>query len=341
MKHSEVPLKIINISKTFKTGFLNLKRVKAVCDLSFTMKKGEIFGLLGPNGAGKTTTLKILTGLIFPDQGQIEVFGYPANSVKARSHIGFLPENPYFYEYLTAREFLNMCADIFNLPKKEKLEKIDYLLNKLSIAEAADRPLRKFSKGMLQRTGLAQALINDPDLIILDEPLSGLDPIGRRDFREIITNLRKQGKTVLFSSHILSDVEEICDRAAIIARGKLQEIGTIAKLLSKGVKETEIEIEATKAQLSQLQKKWKIFTNNTTLSGYRINLPPNIPLQKFIKDLVAATITIKSIKPHKESLENLFLNFNMSTDQNSPTGLQNNKQNSPTGLQKNKDKEIE
>jgi ABC-2 type transport system ATP-binding protein len=307
MSKEIAPLEIIDICKSFKTGFLNLKKIEVLKGYSIKLKKGEIFGLLGPNGAGKTTSLKIVTGLIFPDKGNIKIFGKSNKSLSARKKLGFLPENPYFYDYLTAKEFLYMASDIFAIPQKIKIKRVKTLLEKLGIAQYADLPLRKFSKGMLQRAGLAQALINDPELVILDEPLSGLDPIGRKELRDIILDLKSQGKTILFSSHILADVEEMCDRVAIIVDGKLKEMGKIETLLEKGKRGNEIEIQCEKELLDKVNKKYDSLKIVSLISGHRIMLPNKIDLQPFLKFLIENNIKIIGVKSYEFSLEDLFM----------------------------------
>lgn len=194
---------------------------EALRDLSLEVREGETFGLLGPNGAGKTTTLKLLLGLCSPTSGRITLFGRSPDRPEVRQAVGFLPENPYFYTYLTGREFLAFCGGMFDLSRNRLKERIEELLDLVGMNHAADLQLRKYSKGMLQRIGIAQALINDPQLVFLDEPMSGLDPVGRRQFREIILRLKSQGKTLFFNSHILSDVEDICDRFGILYEGRL------------------------------------------------------------------------------------------------------------------------
>ena len=234
-------LKIENLYKAFKTGFIP-KRREILRGISFSVDSGEIFGYLGPNGAGKTTTLKCVLGLIFPDKGRIEVFGHPHLSFKGKERIGYLPENPYFYDYLTASEFLDFYAQLFRLKKKEKEEKIRRLLRLVGLEKARDLQLRKFSRGMLQRIGLAQALINDPELLFLDEPLGGLDPLGRKEIRDIIVQLKQEGKTVFLCSHILQDIEMICDRVVIIVSGKVISQGTIQDLISEKILFTEVTL---------------------------------------------------------------------------------------------------
>jgi ABC-2 type transport system ATP-binding protein len=196
------------------------KRFRGLDGISFSVKRGEAFGLLGPNGAGKTTTQKLLLGLLKPTSGTVSVLGYPAGHPNALKKIGFLPENPYFYSYLTAGEFLDFFGRLFGLTAAQRRDRSRELLQLVSLADATNRPIRKFSKGMLQRLGIAQALINDPELVFLDEPNSGLDPIGRRDIRQIIMTLKQQGKTIFLNSHLLPDVNELCDRIMILHRGR-------------------------------------------------------------------------------------------------------------------------
>jgi len=234
-------LRIEGLHKSFKTGFIP-KRKKILDGISLEVKGGEIFGYLGPNGAGKTTTLKCVLGLIFPDKGKIEIFGQSNLSMKAKEKIGFLPENPYFYDYLSANEFLSFYSDLTLAKKEEKKTQIETLLKLVGLEHAASLQLRKFSRGMLQRIGLAQALINDPSLIFLDEPLGGLDPLGRKEIRDVIVRLKGEGKTVFLSSHILQDIEMICDRVAILVEGQIINQGPLQDLISEKVKVTEITI---------------------------------------------------------------------------------------------------
>lgn len=234
-------LQITNLHKSFKTGFM-LKKKEILKGISFSIHEGEIFGYLGPNGAGKTTTLKCILGLIFPDQGKIEIFGQPHLSPQAKERVGFLPENPYFYDYLTAAEFLDFYGQLFELPRNVREERINRLLSDVGLDLARHLQLRKFSRGMLQRIGLAQALISEPALLLLDEPLGGLDPIGRKEIRDIIIRLKEEGKTVFLSSHILQDIEMICDRVAIIVNGQVLSQGALAELISEKILFTEFTI---------------------------------------------------------------------------------------------------
>jgi ABC-2 type transport system ATP-binding protein len=234
-------LRIENLHKSFKTGFIP-KRKKILKGLSLEVQAGEIFGYLGPNGAGKTTTIKCILGLIFPDGGSIEIFGHPHLSLKAKEKIGFLPENPYFYDYLTATEFLRFYSDITLVKKEDRQSQINNLLDIVGLKHTADLQLRKFSRGMLQRIGLAQSLINNPSLVLLDEPLGGLDPVGRKEMRDVIVKLKEEGKTVFLSSHILQDIEMICDRVAILVEGQIINQGPLQDLISEKVLFTEVTL---------------------------------------------------------------------------------------------------
>jgi ABC-2 type transport system ATP-binding protein len=237
----EDALLVDNFHKAFRLGFIP-KTKQILKGISLKVTQGEIFGYLGPNGAGKTTTIKCILGLIFADRGRAEIFGRPHLSPKSRELVGFLPENPYFYDYLTAEEFLRFYGQLFQIRAKEKKGKIADLLKVVGLEKSAHLQLRKFSRGMLQRIGLAQALINDPHLVILDEPLSGLDPLGRKEIRDIIVRLRDEGKTVFLSSHILQDIEMICDRVAIIAEGRILNQGKLQDLISQKVLFTEVTL---------------------------------------------------------------------------------------------------
>ncbi|HDT14130.1 MAG TPA: ABC transporter ATP-binding protein [Candidatus Aminicenantes bacterium] len=234
-------IRIEDLRKSFRLGFIPKTR-EILKGITFSVREGETFGYLGPNGAGKTTTIKCLLGLIRPDAGSIAIFGRPHASPGSRAPLGFLPENPYFYDYLTAREFLAFTGDLFGLGRAEQGERIPRLLELVGLARAADLPLRKYSRGMLQRAGLAQALINDPKLVVLDEPLGGMDPLGRKEIRDIIVRFKDEGKTVFFTSHILQDIEMICDRVAIIVGGRIVKEGSLRDLISEKVLFTEVTV---------------------------------------------------------------------------------------------------
>ena len=228
-----IALQTYELSKTYRTGFWMNKKVASLNTVSLTVYEGETFGLLGQNGAGKTTLLKTLLGIVRPTSGRATVLGESLGDRAVKQRIGYLPENPYFYDYLTGWEVLNFTGDLFGISRSLQRKRVPELLDLVGLAESAakKKQLRQYSKGMLQRIGMAQALINDPDLVFLDEPMSGLDPLGRYQMREIISSLKSQGKTIFFNSHVLSDVEKICDRVALLARGKLIAIGSMQDLL--------------------------------------------------------------------------------------------------------------
>ncbi|MBN1273105.1 MAG: ABC transporter ATP-binding protein [Candidatus Aminicenantes bacterium] len=298
----ETALKTENLHKTFKLGFIPKKKA-VLKGISFSVIPGEIFGYLGPNGAGKTTTLKCVTGLIFPDKGNIDIFGRPHLSLEAKEKIGFLPENPYFYDYLTAREFLRFCSQLF--PKKTKIKspRILELLSLVGLKEVADLPLRKFSKGMLQRAGFAQALIHDPEMVILDEPLGGLDPIGRKELRDIIVRLKEEGKTVLLSSHILQDIEMICDRVAIILNGEIINQGSLQDLISQKVLFTEIVLSGVEPQeLTAFGEPLSTFGGRTLLKIFEEDKIDNV-----LRLIHSREAKVHSLVPRTETLEDLFV----------------------------------
>jgi ABC-2 type transport system ATP-binding protein len=245
---SHPALRVEHLAKTYALGFFR-KKIRAIIDVSLEVRPGEIFGLLGPNGAGKTTTLKVLMGLIRPTAGTAEILGLPVGQLAAKRKLGYLPESPYFYDYLTGRELLLFMAKLFGLERKTARKRAGDLLEQVGLTRAADLALRRYSKGMLQRIGLAQALINNPELLILDEPMSGLDPLGRKDVRELILALRGQGKTILLSSHILSDVELLADRVVILVRGKSVDTGPLQELLDARILSTEIVMKQPDAAL--------------------------------------------------------------------------------------------
>jgi ABC-2 type transport system ATP-binding protein len=224
-----------HLTKIYDAAWPWQKPVTVLSDVSFSVRQGEIFGFLGPNGAGKTTTMKILLGLLQATGGRVELLGSPVSDVAVHARLGYLPEAPYFYDYLTAEEFLCFYGRLAGLSRMDAKQRVPRLLERVNLSEAKHKPLRKFSKGMLQRIGLAQSLIHDPELVIFDEPMSGLDPIGRKEVRDLILSLRDQGKTVFFSSHIVSDVEMICDRVGILANGRMMALGRIQDLVDKRV----------------------------------------------------------------------------------------------------------
>ena len=278
-----------HLAKTFALGFFR-KKVRAVADVNFTVEKNEIFGFLGPNGAGKTTTLKMLMGLIFPTSGQARLFGKPTDDRQAKHRLGFLPENPYFYDYLSGEELLDLMGRLFGLDRHERRKRARALLDRVGLgrAGAMGLSLRKYSKGMLQRLGVAQALINEPELVVLDEPMSGLDPIGRKEIRDLIVELKREGKTVLFSTHILSDVELICDRVAMIVGGRMRDVGPLKQLLSPRLLHTELVVDSA---------------GTTEL----VRLEPDADVDAAVREALAGGKHVVSLTPRRESLEDLFV----------------------------------
>jgi ABC-2 type transport system ATP-binding protein len=297
-----VALNIEDLHKTFSLGFIPKKK-KILKGISLSVNQGEIFGYLGPNGAGKTTTIKCILGLIFPDQGKIELFGHPYLSLQAKAQTGFLPENPYFYDHLTASEFLYFYSQLFLIKKNEREEKIKHLLQIVGLEHSADLQLRKFSRGMLQRIGLAQSLLNDPSLVLLDEPLGGLDPIGRKEIRDIIVQLKEEGKTVFLSSHILQDIEMICDRVAIIVNGEIVNQGTLKDLISEKILFTEIELSGVE------EKELKNLGESLPEKAGRIFLKvfKEDNVEKVLELVKSKKGKVHSLIPRTETLEDLFV----------------------------------
>jgi len=303
-------VEIENLTKDYELGFWRKRKVRALDKLSLTVERGEIFGFLGANGAGKTTTLKLLMRLTFPTEGTARILGSDINNVSMHQHIGYLPENPYFYDYLTAREFLEYCAQLFGFPSVTRRERATDLLSSVHLEEKAwNTQLRKFSKGMLQRVGLAQALINDPEVVFLDEPMSGLDPIGRREVRDLIASLRQTGKTVFMCSHILSDIEVLCDRVAILNKGKLAHIGRLNELRGQEGK-ANLEIIVTGTDVESLSKQLSAendFVITETADGVRIEVPEETDVDLVIAALRKANGKLVSVQAVKQSLEELFV----------------------------------
>jgi len=300
------PIRIVGLTKEFRLG-LRRRRSLAVNGLDLEVEQGEIFGFLGPNGAGKTTTIKILMGLIYPTSGTAWILDREIGDVAVKREVGFLPEAPYFYEYLTGEEFLRFYGQIFGLGGAPLVKKIDQMLEMVKLTEARRLPLRKFSKGMLQRIGLAQALINDPKVVILDEPMSGLDPIGRRDVRDIILHLRDQGKTVFFSTHILPDVEMICDRVGILVKGSLRAVGAVQELVGAGAV-TSIEIVVQGLAESGIQEAERL-GGTVVKRGDQvlIKLEDTTKVDHMLDVIRQQAGRPVSLVPHKRSLEDLFL----------------------------------
>lgn len=293
------------LEKRFRLG-LTRKTVHAVKGVSFRVVQGEIFGFLGPNGAGKTTTIKMLTGLIRPTAGSATLFDRPIPSSAAMKHIGFLPENPYIYPFLTPTEFVEMCGQLSGLHGKVLRDRTRQVLEKTGVLYAADRPARKLSKGMLQRTALAAALVADPRLLILDEPMSGLDPIGRKEVKDLILEERSNGRTIFFSTHILGDVETLCDRVTIMRLGKIVVRGKLDELLRSGSQSVGVVVSGRYDVLREEceKRKW-----STEIAGgrLRIDVPDRAEINSFLERALAGGANIEEVMPHHQTLEELFV----------------------------------
>ena len=299
-------IEIDNLTKDYEVGFWRKRKVRALDGLSLTVEPHQIFGFLGANGAGKTTTLKLLMRLIFPTGGSARILGSDINDVSMHARIGYLPENPYFYDYLTAREFLTYSGELFGLNKGLRTARAEELLTRVNLDRKSwDRQLRKFSKGMLQRVGLAQALINDPEIVFLDEPMSGLDPVGRREVRDLIAGLRGEGKTVFMCSHILSDIEVLCDSVAILKGGRVARSGSLDELRAQET--SAIEILAICSDAAALQEMLNGAQVISTASGIRIEVGNERDVDEVLVALRKLGGKLISVQPVRQSLEDLFL----------------------------------
>jgi ABC-2 type transport system ATP-binding protein len=293
-----------NLSKEYPFGFLNLKTKKSLENLTMRVETGEVFGFLGPNGAGKSTTIKLLMRLIFPTSGTARIQGKSIDDVRMHQNIGYLPEQPYFYDYLTATEVLDYFARFHDLSAGDRRERVAKMLQKVGLETAKKIQLRKYSKGMLQRVGLAQAILHDPEVVVLDEPMSGLDPLGRREVRDIILELKHAGKTVLFSTHILTDAEMLCDRVGVIVGGKLRGVGTPGEMVGIQTQGMEILFELH----GELQKAPLLARAARTGERYRVQIPES-ELYGAIDELKAAGARILSVSQVKPTLEEFFMNL--------------------------------
>ncbi len=297
--------------KDYEKGFLRKKKVRALEGLDLKVTPGQIFGFLGGNGAGKTTTIKILMGLIFPTEGSAKILGEDISSVSVHSRIGYCPENPYFYDYLKASELMEYFGSLFGLDKKRRKSVSGDLLTRVGLEEKDwNRQLRKYSKGMLQRVGIAQSLINDPELVVLDEPMSGLDPVGRREIRELIAGLRDAGKTVFMSSHILSDIEALCDNVAILRSGKLVATGRLDELLENSgeIQLFEVHVKSVEADdLSELTSSVPGATVTSRPRGATIQLEGDSEVGTVVELVKNAGGQLVSVQPVRQSLEELFV----------------------------------
>jgi ABC-2 type transport system ATP-binding protein len=303
---AEVVLEVADLRKTFHLGFLR-KRVEAVRGVSFEVRRGEIFGFLGPNGAGKTTSIKMMLQLIFPTHGQVKLFGESTFEPEARRRLGYLPENPYIYAYLKPLEFLDLCGRLTSLSRPQRKQRSEALVHKLGIEHALDRPIGRFSKGMLQRLGFCQALLHEPELLILDEPFSGLDPIGRKDIRDLLLEQKAAGKTLLLTSHVLSDVEMLSERVAIVRQGKVVAYGALHDLLRPEVRRVEIALShvepALRAKLDQAAHQVRELDEQITL----VVVEGDEGLPELLKLSLDAGARVLAVTPHRETLEDLFV----------------------------------
>ncbi len=297
-------LKADKLAKTFRKPF-SRRKVDAVQEVSFEVKTGETFGFLGPNGAGKTTTIKMLTGLIAPTSGSASILGDSVPSPHAMQKVGFLPENPYVYPYLTPREFVSMCGRLSGVPGKNLFSRVEAVLKKVGMAHAIDRPVRALSKGMLQRVGLASALVHEPELLILDEPMSGLDPVGRKEVRDLIVDERKAGRTVFFSTHILNDVEMICDRICILREGKVVVSGSMRDLLGDA-NTREITLENVSGELrrsfEESNEKFRDVASATIVEAIGDDA-----VKRVLERALSAGASVSSVAAKRESLEEIFV----------------------------------
>jgi len=294
-----------DVVKDFRPGF-GLVKKRVLHGISFRVHRGEIFGFVGPNGAGKTTTLKVLMGLIRASAGRAEVLGHDVSETEFRRHIGFLPENPYFYDHLTGREILRFYARLGGVEEARLDDRVDMLLDWVHLAPAADARLRTYSKGMLQRIGIAQSLVHDPEVVFLDEPMSGLDPIGRKEIRDLILRLRADGKTVFMNTHILSDVEMVCDRVAIIVQGRIRYEGRIEDFLAGGERRTDVVLSGLGPEPAQRLED----ELDAELQGLGGRLEARVP-EKHVEGVIRIALDwgaeVVSVTPHRTSLEQIFL----------------------------------
>ncbi|HLZ00153.1 MAG TPA: ABC transporter ATP-binding protein [Candidatus Angelobacter sp.] len=296
-------VEISGLTKSYTAGFFRQKRITALQPLHLTIEEGEIFGFLGPNGAGKTTTLKLLMGIVFPTAGSAKILGRDFRDPDVRKEIGFLPEQPYFYDYLSAPELLDYYAQLSGVPREERRKRIPLLLEQTGLADAGRKQLRKFSKGMLQRVGIAQAMIHNPRIVFLDEPMSGLDPVGRREIRELILTLKRDGKTVFFSTHILSDAEALCDRVAVIHKGVLRGIGVVEDLKSQTADKSEIIWQGAHALAAVSAMVGKAHVTGEVVRGV-VNSPE---LDQLLEKLRREKARLISVTPLHGALEDYFV----------------------------------
>jgi ABC-2 type transport system ATP-binding protein len=298
---------IHDLTKDYPVGFWRKRPYRALDRLTLAVEPGEVFGFLGPNGAGKTTTLKLLMQLVFPTSGQATILGRPVGDLAVRRRIGYLPENPYFYDNLTAEELLSYFAALFDIPTADRKGRVSSLLDEVGLGAERRMQLRKYSKGMVQRVGIAQALVNDPEVVFLDEPMSGLDPLGRRDIRALILKLRDAGKTVFFSSHILSDAETLCSRVAIVAGGRLAASGRLTEMTGYEVRGWEVVMAGVSPEL--LERAAGRFLRATAVAErrYTFELPKEARPEVFVSEMAGGGAQLMSVSPLHTTLEEIFV----------------------------------
>jgi ABC-2 type transport system ATP-binding protein len=297
------------LTKHYRVGFWRPRPYVALDALTLEVREGEVFGFLGPNGAGKTTTLKLLMQLIYPTSGRAEILGRPVGDIAVRRRIGYLPENPYFYDYLTAEELLEYFAGLFGYRGAVRKTRVAQLLDEVGIGAERRLQLRKFSKGMLQRVGIAQAILNEPELVFFDEPMSGLDPLGRREIRELILRLRDRGCTVFFSSHVLADAEALCSRVAVVAGGRLAAVGQLADLVAFEVRGWELVVaDLSAAALEHARRGGQVVRATSLGEGrYSLELPLSVAPDQVLTSLTARGARLVSLNPIRETLEDFFV----------------------------------
>lgn len=303
----EPVLAVDRLTKDYPVGFWRPRPYRALDALTFSVAPGEVFGCLGPNGAGKSTTLKLLMGLVAPTSGTAHIFGLPVSNVASRRRVGFLPENPVFYDYLTGEELIAYYGQLCGLRSADARSRAATLLDRVGLGAERRMALRRYSKGMVQRLGVAQALVQDPELVVLDEPMSGLDPIGRRDVRTLILSLRNEGRTVLFSSHILSDAELLCTRVAILAAGRLQAIGGITDLVEFSVRAWELLVDGAAEALRRQLATAGVTLTDLGAGRLQVHLPGAMAPEPILQLVSAGGGRVLSLQPVRETLEEVFL----------------------------------
>ncbi len=317
MSEEKPVLRVDDLHKTFRIGFFR-KKVEAVRGIGFEVKRGEIFGLLGPNGAGKTTTIKMVLRLIFPMRGTIELFGERNPGPAAMARVGYMPENPYVYQYLRPLEFLDLCGRLTGMRRAERAKRSRELVERVGLGHAMERPIGKFSKGMMQRIGIAQALLHDPELLILDEPMSGLDPIGRKEVRDLVVEQRQRGKTIVFTSHILSDVELLCDRVGIVRRGRMSHYGRLDELLRAETRRVEVELANVSDTLREALRPLADELNEAE-GHLHLVVSGDEGAQPVLERALAEGAEVIAVTPARETLEDLFVRDALSEKAAAPT----------------------